>query len=67
MKAMTYLTPYQIAEAIKWKTKPSTELFMKVAAIISENIVEINEMISEAISQGKTEIDIDPNNLITIN
>jgi len=64
---MKYLTPHQICSAIKWQTKPSTEMFMLVAEAISENIIEINEMIQEAVSQGKTEINIDPNNLITIN
>ena len=64
---MTYLTPHQIISKIKWQEKPTTQLYMMLSDYISANIIEVNEMIHEAISQGKTEIDIDPNNLITIN
>lgn len=64
---MTYLTPHQILSKIKWQEKPTTQLYMMVADYLSKNIIEVNEIILESLSQGKTEISIDPNNSITIN
>ena len=64
---MKYLTPYEITSSVKWETEPTTEMFIAVATAVGENIIEINEMIQEALRLGKTEINIDPLNLITIN
>jgi hypothetical protein len=61
---MTLYTPHQILSQIKWEKKPTTQLYMIVADYISENIIEVNERIQAAISQGQNEIDIDPNNFI---
>jgi len=64
---MTYLTAFEICSAINWEKKPTTQLYMLVADYVNENLTEINEMIQEALSQGKSVLNIDPNNSITIN
>ena len=61
---MTLYTPDQILSQIKWENKPTTQLYMIVADYISENIIEVNEMIQAALSQGQTQVNIDPNNFI---
>jgi len=64
---MALYTPHQIYHSIIWETKPTREQDEKIVYYILDNIEKLSKLIEEALSQGQTQVNIDPNNLITIN
>jgi len=61
---MAHYTAHQIYSNIVWETKPTREQDEKIANYILDNIEKVSKLIEDGLSQGQTQVNIDPNNFI---